>query len=42
MRQASELAAADEPSRLVVEDPADTIADERLFGADAAEPSSHS
>ena len=36
MRQAFELAAADEPSRLVVEDPAGTIVDERLFGADAA------
>lgn len=36
VRQASELAAQDEPSRLVVEDPAGTIADERLFGADSA------
>lgn len=35
-RQAWDLAAADEPSKLVVEDPAGTIADERLFGADAA------
>jgi hypothetical protein len=36
VRQACELAAADEPSRLVVEDPAGTIAEERLFGVDAA------
>ncbi len=36
MRQAWDLAAADEPSKLVVEDPAGTIADERLFGADVA------
>ncbi len=36
MRQAWDLAAADEPSKLVVEDPAGTIADERLFGSDTA------
>ena len=34
--KARELAAADEPSRLVVEEPAGTIVDERLFGADTA------
>jgi hypothetical protein len=37
VRQGWELAAADEPSRLVIENPAGTIADERLFGADAAQ-----
>lgn len=36
VRQAWELAVADEPSRLVVEGPAGTIADERLFGEDEA------
>jgi hypothetical protein len=36
MRTACELAAADEPSKIVLEDPAGTIADERLFGSDAA------
>lgn len=36
VRQAWEFAVADEPSKLVIEDPAGTIADERLFGEDAA------
>lgn len=31
---ACELAAADEPSKVIVEDTAGAIADERLFGAD--------
>jgi hypothetical protein len=35
-RQAWELAAADEPSKIVVEDPVGIIADERLFGSDTA------
>lgn len=35
-RLAWELAAADEPSEVVIEDRGGTIADERIFGADAA------
>lgn len=34
VRQAWELAAADEPSKLVIEGPAGTIVDGRLFGTD--------